>query len=496
MKKSIGSSFKMLTTVCSVSLLAAALAACGGNNEEGSPTNSPANGPGNTGNEPTDISIMMIQFATEPMKADNPGIKVVEDYTNTKLEFTWVPTTAYNDKVSATLASGKMPDLMLVRQNKDSAMLNAQLSGAFWELTPYLKDYKNLSDINEIAVTNASIQGKLYGIPRERVIARYGMTYRKDWLDKVGLEPPQTIDDIYKMAKAFTEQDPDGNGQNDTYGIQEDKVMELLKQLTVYNGGPNGWGLKDGKVTPDFLYPEFKTALDLYKKMIDEKLIINDFPIAPKYEYFNKEKAGMYFSVIGDATTHTDLQKANPNAVIDAAQSFAGPTGEFVRATFGYDSLLAIPKSSVKSEEKVRKILEFLDKMADKPMEDFIAWGIEGIDYELVDGKPKKLENVTTASVGDIWNLRWTKKDLEVKIDQMYVDNLDKAVVDMSASLMSETNTQKGNELKTLITDAQTKYVLGELDDAGWEAVVAKWRSDGGDKIIEEFTADYNATKG
>jgi putative aldouronate transport system substrate-binding protein len=231
MKKSIGSSFKMLTTVCSVSLLAAALAACGGNNEEGSPTNSPANGPGNTGNEPTDISIMMIQFATEPMKADNPGIKVVEDYTNTKLEFTWVPTTAYNDKVSATLASGKMPDLMLVRQNKDSAMLNAQLSGAFWELTPYLKDYKNLSDINEIAVTNASIQGKLYGIPRERVIARYGMTYRKDWLDKVGLEPPQTIDDIYKMAKAFTEQDPDGNGQNDTYGIQEDKVMELLKQL-------------------------------------------------------------------------------------------------------------------------------------------------------------------------------------------------------------------------------------------------------------------------
>lgn len=491
---------KFIVTLGSMIVMTTILAACGGNDDKSSDNSA------NDSSKPLPINIMMIQFATEPQKKDSPGMKFVEEFTNTKLDFTFVPTSAYDDKVSATLASGKLPDLMLVRRNKDSAMLNAQLSGVFWDLAPFLKDTVNLSKMNEIAVTNASINGKLYGIPRERVIARYGMIFRKDWLDSVSLPEPKSMDDIYAIAKAFTENDPDQNGKNDTTGIQEDKSMELLRQLTIYNGGPNAWGLLDGKVTPDFLFPEHKQALDLYKKMIDEKLIINDFPIAKKYEYFNKEKAGIYFSVIGDANTHGDLLKANPKAVIDIAQNFNGPQGERVRATLGYDSLLAIPTSSVKSEEKVKQIVHFLDQLAEKPVEDFFAWGIEGIDYELRDGKPvKKDANATTNSIGDLWNLRWgnlsiamqgERTPLELKIEKLYVDNMDKAVVDFSASLLSATNTQKGNELKTAITDAQTKYVLGELDEQGWDAALAKWRKDGGDQIIEEFTADYNKNKG
>jgi putative aldouronate transport system substrate-binding protein len=42
---------------------------------------------------------------------------------------------------------------------------------------------------------------------------------RQDWLDKLGLEGPQTIDDIESIARAFIEQDPDGNGVADTYGL-------------------------------------------------------------------------------------------------------------------------------------------------------------------------------------------------------------------------------------------------------------------------------------
>ncbi len=85
------------------------------------------------------------------------------------------------------------------------------------------------------------------------------------------------------------------------------------------------------------------------------------------------------------------------------------------------------------------------------------------------------------------------KKDLDVKLEKLVYEDLELAVVDLSASLLSETHVQKGNELKTAITDAQTKYVWGELDEKGWNDAVVKWRKDGGDKIIEEFTADYNA---
>ena len=42
---------------------------------------------------------------------------------------------------------------------------------------------------------------------------------RSDWLKKVGMRPPRTWADLEKVAEAFTTQDPDGNGKNDTYGL-------------------------------------------------------------------------------------------------------------------------------------------------------------------------------------------------------------------------------------------------------------------------------------
>ncbi|WP_217591754.1 extracellular solute-binding protein [Cohnella sp. GbtcB17] len=449
---------------------------------------------------------MMIQQLAEPPKADSPFLKAIQAYTNTKLDISWIPGagTAYDDKVSATIASGSLPDVILIRRTKESPNLNAQMSGVFWELTPYLKDYKNLSKMSEIAVQNASISGKLYGLPRERVLSRYGMIFRKDWLDNLGLQEPKTVDDLYKVAKAFTENDPDKDGKNNTFGIQEDATMELLKQLTVYNGGPNGWGLQDGKVVPDFVTTEFKSALDLYKKMVSEKIVSEDFPIAKKYDYFNQGKAGMYFSVIDDATTrHVDMMKADPKVQVDVAENFDGPTGQHVRATFGYDSLIAIPKSSVKDEAKLKEILTFLDKMGDDAMLTLINAGVEGVDYNVEDGKAKKIAGAKGSE--DWQNFRWgsqfggiqiEKTPLETKVETLFKGNFDLGVVDLSASLMSETNTQKGADLKKAITDAETKYVLGALDEKGWNDAVEKWRKGGGDKIIEEYTADYNKNSG
>lgn len=45
------------------------------------------------------------------------------------------------------------------------------------------------------------------------------MFWRKDWLDKLGLEVPKTLDDYEKVLTAFVEEDPDGNGKKDTAGL-------------------------------------------------------------------------------------------------------------------------------------------------------------------------------------------------------------------------------------------------------------------------------------
>jgi putative aldouronate transport system substrate-binding protein len=497
-----GKPTKVLSVVCIACLSASLLAAC-----SSTQTDTPAaQQPAAASNKPLELKVMMIQQLAEPPKKDSAFLKKIEEHTNTKLDITWVPGagTAYDDKVSATIASGNLPDVILLRKTKETANLNAQMSGVFWELTPHLKDFKNLGKMSPVAVKNASISGKLYGIPRERVLSRYGMIIRKDWLDNLGLQMPKTADDIYKVAKAFTENDPDKDGKKNTFGIQEDATMELLKQMTIYNGGASAWGLKDGKVTPDFLYPEFKTALDTYKKMVSEKVISPDFAIAKKYDYFNQGKAGMYFSVIDDsATRHLDMMKQDPKVKIEVAQNFDGPQGQRVRGTNGYDSLIAIPKSSVKDEAKLKQILGFLDKMGDEPMLGLINAGLEGIDYKVEGGKATKISGAKGSE--DWQNFRWgsqfggvqiEKTPVEQQVDKLFVDNNKIGVVDLSASLLSDTNTQKGTDLKKAVTDAQTKYVLGDLDEKGWSDALEKWRKGGGDKIIEEFTADYNKSGG
>ena len=37
------------------------------------------------------------------------------------------------------------------------------------------------------------------------------------WLEKLNLEIPETLDELYTVLKAFTDQDRDGNGQNDNF---------------------------------------------------------------------------------------------------------------------------------------------------------------------------------------------------------------------------------------------------------------------------------------
>lgn len=56
---------------------------------------------------------------------------------------------------------------------------------------------------------------------------RKGIFIRTDWLDNLGLEMPTTWEEFYNVAHAFTYDDPDGNGINDTFGLTGDGMGTL-----------------------------------------------------------------------------------------------------------------------------------------------------------------------------------------------------------------------------------------------------------------------------
>ncbi|PAD67473.1 hypothetical protein CHH83_18620 [Bacillus sp. 7586-K] len=493
---------KIVLPLLSTVLLSSSLVAC--SNSESSSSDSKKGGSDNT------ISIMTTTFDTDPPSEDNPVLKALEEYTDTDIKITWALNSSYQEKLNITLASGDLPDIMMI-PGKDPSFISAVKDGAFWELGPYLKDYPNLSQANEMILNNSSIDGKIYGIYRSRPLGRHGITFRKDWLEKVGLETPKTIDDFYQMLKAFSEEDPDGNGKDDTYGMVISKYTGPFDIMQTWFGAPNKWGEDaDGNLQPDFMTEEYVNALKFFKKLYDEKLINEDFAVMDPQKWVDpllNGEAGVIVDVVDHAhRAEEDMLAADPNMkdAIDVIGAVEGPTGLQNLPTSGYSGMLAIPKSSVKTEEELKKVLTFIDKLNDEEAQMLANNGIEGRHYEIKDGQyvDLKKDNEALTQEGSGFNqfqpyipeerfIKPIQTPLRDKEAQVMKENEEIVVPNPTESLVSEVYAQKGQQLDNIINDARIKFIVGQIDETGLKEAIELWRSTGGDDYIEEINKLY-----
>ncbi|SFK99240.1 putative aldouronate transport system substrate-binding protein [Paenibacillus sp. 1_12] len=488
------------------------LAGCSaGTPQSAAPTDQKSN-PTAAAKGPLDLSVLTVYFGAEPPKPDNELIVEYQRLMNVKFNTIWVPSAAYNDKLNTTIAANNMPKALLALDMKAPIIVNSVHSGAFWEIGPLLKDYPNLNKANPIALSNSSIDGKTYGLYRSRPLTRGGIVFRKDWLDNLGLQVPKSLDELYNTLKAFTQGDPDKNGKNDTIGLFLNSDLSFLT-MSSWHGAPNKWEVKDNKLSPDFLTKEYFETMKFYKKLFDEKLINQDFGVANNnqmFENINKGKAGMYIGNIGDSQNkHADLYKLTPSAVLDIQNRISGPKGERINSDPGYYGAYMFPKSTVKTEAELKQILAAFDKLASQEGTDLAFYGIKGKHWDLENGKAKRLIDSTAWNnlkadvfAYDISYIKetdpvMTDKDspLSIKYLQLVDEGSKIVVANPAEALISETNSQKGQSLDKIISDARTKFIMGQLDESGWMKAIEQWRNEGGNKVIEEMSAAYDKTK-
>lgn len=522
----VKSSWKRWAALPLAAALMFAAAGCGGGNGgSGGPEASPAatsGGGGNASSEgPLKLSIMLPVFKTNYPKDDGPVVEEIEKRTNTQIHFEWVPNASYADKFNITLASGKLPTIIYVGDVKGPSFVGAAKSGGFWELGPYFKDFKNLSGANPVIMKNSSIEGKNYGLYRGRVLGRNGIAFRKDWLDKVGLQTPQSIDDFYNMLKAFKEQDPDGNGKDDTYG------MVLVKwtgqwasgfdTIKLWFGAPNKWGVKDGRLVPEHEYPEYLEALKFMKKLYDEKLINSDFAVMDIAKWVDpvvNNKAGVIVDVVDvgariDDKIHAALAKEGKDEpekhYIDVTGGVTGTDGQLrTLPTSGYSGILAIPKSSVKTEAELKRVLAFLDQLNEPEMQTMLNFGLEGAHYNLVNDYVEpikdtaKLEseveglNQMLAFIPEDRSKQVKQTPLRVKQAEVQKANEQYIVSNPAEPFISTVYSQKGQQLDNIINDARIKFIVGQIDEAGLKSAFELWKKSGGDDLVKEMNELYS----
>jgi putative aldouronate transport system substrate-binding protein len=458
---------------------------------------------------PTKISMMVIYYAAEPPKPDVAAFKKLQELTNTALDITWIPSSAYTEKLNVSVTSGDMPMAMFVSQPMNATIVSSTRAGMFWEIGPLLKDYPLLSQINKLAYHNLKIDGKDYGLPRPQPLGVDTVIYRKDWLNNLGLKEPKTIEDVYQLAKAFQMNDPDKNGKNDTIGFATDTSLAGLNIVLAWYGAPNKFSVdQNGKFTADFMTKEYVDALRFFKRMYDDKVMNTDFVLtqtAQKVDLIRKGIAGMYFEAnFNSAERQLDIRTHTPKAEIDIAYRIQGPKGERLLSALGYNARYMFSKTSVKTEAQLKDILAFFEKMQSPEVVTLLKWGIEGVHYKVENGKKVSIDEVLyNKEVEPLKFLRLDKENadltgnstLDTKVNETYADMASIAVQNPAIALISQTMTEKGAQLTKIIDDAKIKFILGELDEAGFKQEVDKWLKSGGQKILDEYAAENAKVK-
>lgn len=240
---------------------------------------------------------------------NNRVTRYIKDKVNIEMAYPFVATTAeqYEQRINLMVASGDIPDALSV-----DAQLFAELAegGLLEDLSPYYDDNASplLKTIHEqtegVALERATVDGQLLGIPS---VTKDGdavnfMWIRQDWLENLGLEAPQTLEELHEVARAFTEGDPDGNGQDDTQGIGgTSEWQSSFSPIFAAQGAfPGNWVESSaGEVVYGTVAPEMKEALTTLQSWYGEGLIDPEFATLDTDGLVQKVSSGRVGIVFG-----------------------------------------------------------------------------------------------------------------------------------------------------------------------------------------------------
>lgn len=305
------------------------------------------------------------------------------------LEINKPPHNVYNEKFRAQFASGDLPDIAEI---PTGAYVSTAASGNLLALDDLIANSKNCKLINKKYYEHYRLKdGKIHAFP---INSGGGcLTYiRKDWLDKLKLKIPTTYAELYEVMKAFTFKDPDGNGKADTIGytlsmkVPTDEI-DYYNRLIMQNA--NFYFIKKGSKWVDgFSEPEFKGALERFKKLYQEKIIDQEIftntTSAARTKVYDGQCGLMEYWAGNWAKTMSQNTKAKyPNAEIIPIPPIKETVYyNRVAPCFGITKAVKNPKAVFDN---------FIDLMWDKgPGQLLFVHGVEGFHFKKVGDKIEK----------------------------------------------------------------------------------------------------------
>jgi putative aldouronate transport system substrate-binding protein len=471
-------------------------------------------------------------FQFVPVDKDAEIVKYWNDKYNVDLKALDIDSSKYNEILNLKFASGETPDVLKADFNNFQKYVSQDLMAEI-PLEVLKKNaptiYSKTVEASPNAFALSTINGKIYGIPLLSFHSEYrnATVFRGDWMKNVGVEKtPETLDEFEKLMYKFSNEDPDKNGQKDTFGLSADG---LLAVYGAYGRIPSQWSEKDGKLVYGAIQPEMKEALGKLNQWFKDKVIDPEF-LTGESQGGNTSVStsfaqgrigfttkGVYYQwkpllYDGDSASDNYLELKKLNAAAADALMFGippkGPTGKsgVPQGNFATGTIVGFGKQLEKDPAKLAKLLQVLDGM-NSSYDQFLTsfFGIKGKHWDFnKENVPVQINGFKTNDLSKIgahivFNMtelpqyqkersgprvvwadknRWKEGGIRNKLE---------------ASLPSASRFSA--ELEKMEKEAYISIITGNKPLSHFDEFAEKWKKSGGEQLEKEANDWYKTFK-
>jgi putative aldouronate transport system substrate-binding protein len=450
-------------------------------------------------------------------------------------------------KWNLVLASGDLPEYIV---GLDKELFSRLVQAGkleditdIWEeqAAPFLKQLKEYPNGVHWRVTTR--EGRIYGIPycNSANSSEPLLWLRKDWLDKVGMEVPKTLEELYALAKTFQSEGLCRVGLLVSKELFEqfgsvDPVFGAFGEMpTIWRKG------KDGKYVYGSVQPGCKKALAVLQKWYKDGVLDKEFYTIPSTgdkgiaTQFSQGVGGIILGSCSIGQQEKEIITKDPSGFLLWDDVPAGPEGK--RGRKGYEPFAgAVAFLKGTDPIKIEAVIKHLQWVVDRVEHamdngDFYMWGaeFEGYDYvwegnEVKAGPyptwnirgggewmawlyPRYAINGYTPFVASVkrkkpedWNameiycvgggqITGAGRDPQSMASEFATNTAATGIANEFVGPPTETMLQAQSRLDKLELETLTKIIIGELEVEDFDKFVEDWTEQGGGKITEEVNA-------
>jgi putative aldouronate transport system substrate-binding protein len=437
--------------------------------------------------------------------------------------------TKSSEQFNLLIASRKLPAIVAGDNLKDN-FIRFGMEGAFVPLNPLIE--KHAPHLHTYLKTNPRVaqaitapDGNIYHIPYipDGQVAR-GWWIRQDWLDKLGLKAPETVQELEEVLRAFRDRDPNGNGKKDEIPWFNGTPEEVYRLVMLW-GARSGvaqteldFVVKDNLVVHPFAQPEFRLGIKNVARWYDEGLIDKEIftrKVRAREQLFGSNRGGMtrdWFASTGSFNQPQSIPSRVPGFKVVAIAPPADINGkrleEDARKLVMPDGW-AISYTNKHPVETI-KLFDFMFSPAGRRLANF---GVEHTQYDMKNGQPVFRDSLLKAGkpvasqLRDIgaqipigfpqdysYEAQWTYESARVGRD-LYLNGKYLMPQFTGVNLTREERAVYDRywpDIKDYMKEMAQNWVLGTKDvDKTWDAYLQKLERNGLSKVLAVINRAY-----